>query len=259
MLKLPADRLECPLVEPSQQVCPHWTLVVLHQGVREGLYTFLEIGRKCAKCSKCSSEVPPSETPYSPMSVSSPMRALTASKRVIFVRHGRGAHNRTIKNWGMVDPELDAVGEQQAADLNTQLQPYLSEVQLVATSPLTRAMQTATGGFAGCKAPFMLVPLFRERLGAPCDTGRTKTELERCFPEIAKWEGFGEMPEVWWSTATEYDLLERVDMVKAWITARPEQVIAVVGHGGLWQRILGHHLKNCGVQWVHWGVAPSDS
>jgi len=40
---------------------------------------------------------------------------------------------------------------------------------------------------------------------------------------------------------------------------RPEQVIAVVGHGGLWQRILGHHLKNCGVQWVHWGVAPSDS
>ena len=25
----------------------------------------------------------------------------------------------------------------------------------------------------------MLVPLFRERLGAPCDTGRTKAELER--------------------------------------------------------------------------------
>ena len=48
------------------------------------------------------------------------------------------------------------------------------------------------------------------------------------------------------------------DMVKAWITARPEQVIAVVGHGGLWQRILGYHLKNCGFQWMDWGVAASD-
>ena len=119
-------------------------------------------------------------------------------------------------------------------------------------------MQTATGGFAGSKAPFMLQPLLRERLGAPCDTGRTKAELARCFPQICEWEGFGEMEEVWWATATEYDLLERVDRVKRWITSRPEQVIAVVGHGGLFTRILGYHLKNCGFQWVQWGSAPSD-
>ena len=104
----------------------------------------------------------------------------------------------------------------------------------------------------------MLQPLLRERLGAPCDTGRTKAELGRCFPQICQWEGFEEMPEVWWATATEYDLLERVDRVKAWITSRPEQVLAVVGHGGLFTRILGYHLKNCGFQWVQWGSAPSD-
>ena len=67
------------------------------------------------------------------------------------------------------------------------------------------------------------------------------------------------MPEVWWSTATEYDLLERVEMVKAWITSRPEQTLAVVGHGGLWQRILGYHLHNCGFQWVAWGGMGSSS
>ena len=93
-------------------------------------------------------------------------------------------------------------------------------------------------------------PLLRERLGAPCDTGRTRTELLRCFPQIASWEGVLEMREVWWSTSTEYDLLERVEALKQWLLARPEQTIAIVGHGGLFQRILGYHLKNCGFAWT---------
>jgi hypothetical protein len=143
MLRLPASRLECPLSEPSQQVCPHWILVVLHQTVREIVYMGAEVGRNTAKCLKC---VESQEVEYARIDAESPMRALTATKRVLFVRHGRGAHNRTIKNWGMVDPELDEVGEGQVAELNQKLAPYLSEVQLVVTSPLTRAMQTATGG-----------------------------------------------------------------------------------------------------------------
>ena len=36
------------------------------------------------------------------------------------------------------------------------------------------------------------------------------------------------MPEVWWSCETEWDLLERVAMLKQWILARPEQTIAIV-------------------------------
>ena len=105
-------------------------------------------------------------------------------------------------------------------------------------------MQTATGGFAGSTAPYCVLPILRERLGAPCDTGRTRSELLRCFPEMAKWEGMAELPEVWWSTETEWDLLQRVDDLKAWLRARPEQTIAVVGHGGLFTRIIGYHLKN---------------
>ena len=186
MLRLPADRLECPLVEPSQQVCPHWTLVVLHQAAREVVYMALEAARKCA----CGSDQPASikALKYSP--IESPAKALMSTKRVCFVRHGQGAHNRTIMNWGMVDPELTSEGEAQVADLHERLTRSVdfSEVQLIATSPLTRAMQTATGGFAGCNAPYAVLPMLRERLGAPCDTGRTKSELLRCFPEMAKWE-----------------------------------------------------------------------
>jgi broad specificity phosphatase PhoE len=255
MLRLPIDRLECPLVEPSQRVCPHWSLVVLHQAAREVLYMGLEAHRKLKQCAQCSDR----DIAYiSKITTVGPMRSLTATKRVCFVRHGQGAHNRSIKNWGMVDPELTPEGEQQVAELNRKMQPYLSDVELIVVSPLTRAMQTATGGLAGCSAPYALLPILRERLGAPCDTGRTKSELVRCFPRILSWEGIDEMPEVWWSTETEYDLLERVDLLKAWISARPEQVIAVVGHGGLIQRILGYHLHNCGFEWVNWHTTPSD-
>lgn len=315
MMRLPADRLECPLVEPSQQLWPHWSLVVLHQAAREVVYSGLEVQRKCG-CSGGASSAP--SVAYTP--IESPSRALTSNKRVCFVRHGQGAHNRTVANWGMVDPELTSDGEAQVADLHERLKPFIPEVELIVTSPLTRAMQTATGGFAGSKAPYVMLPMLRERLGAPCDTGRTKSELLRCFPQIASWEvrgaartwhtacahvsrrarfvwnpypithartqastftsaststsppppplrlsarlrsqGIDDLPEVWWATATEYDLLDRVDELKKWITARPEQNIAVVGHGGLFSRILGYHLKNCGFQWVEWGSAASDS
>lgn len=240
MLRLPPERPSedggGPVVEPSQQVCPHWALVVGHQAVREVVYMFNDLMKAMCSC------VPKSVTPYEALS--------SGPKKVLFVRHGQGAHNRTPKNWGLVDPELTDVGEAQVADLHERLQAEnLASVELIAVSPLTRAMQTATGGFAGCKVPYVVTPLLRERLGAPCDTGRTRTELLRCFPQIEAWEGMAELPECWWSTSTEFDLLDRVESLKAWLHARPEKVIAVVGHGGLFQRMLGFHLKNCGYQW----------
>ena len=115
MLRLSPERLPCPLVEPSQQVCPHWALVVLHQVAREVLYMGIEAGHKCTAgelCGGASVKVTPIE---------SPTRSLTATKRVCFVRHGQGAHNQTIKNWGMVDPELTAEGESQVCSPAPQL------------------------------------------------------------------------------------------------------------------------------------------
>ena len=96
----------------------------------------LEAARKCA----CGSDQPASikALKYSP--IESPAKALMSTKRVCFVRHGQGAHNRTIMNWGMVDPELTSEGEAQVADLHERLTRSVdfSEVQLIATSPLTR-------------------------------------------------------------------------------------------------------------------------
>eukprot|EP00326_Haptolina_ericina_P045308 CAMPEP_0181244780 /NCGR_PEP_ID=MMETSP1096-20121128/43054_1 /TAXON_ID=156174 ORGANISM="Chrysochromulina ericina, Strain CCMP281" /NCGR_SAMPLE_ID=MMETSP1096 /ASSEMBLY_ACC=CAM_ASM_000453 /LENGTH=205 /DNA_ID=CAMNT_0023341375 /DNA_START=667 /DNA_END=1285 /DNA_ORIENTATION=+ len=157
------------------------------------------------------------------------------------------------------DPPLNATGEEQVKKLAEEMKPQLSEFDLIVTSPLTRAMQTATGGFAGCNAPFMVNALLRERMGAPCDTGRTKSELLLSFPRMVRWAGIDELEEVWWSESwIEWDLLSRVEELEDWISARPEKTIAVVGHGGLFSRFLGHHLKNCGHQWVDW-VPPTSS
>lgn len=42
----------------------------------------------------------------------------------------------------------------------------------------------------------MIQPLLRERMGAPCDTGRTKSELLTAFPRIVRWRGIDELEEV---------------------------------------------------------------
>lgn len=257
MLKLPARRLKCPISEPSQQLCPNWLLTVGHQLVREVAYMGIGGGRQLQAAACGCFAAPPGAARYAVCGESMPL-VKPAQKRVLFIRHGEGAHNASIANWGHVDPELNARGEAQVAALHEKLAPLRAEIELVAVSPLTRALQTATGGLAGTKAKWVVQPLLRERLGAPCDTGRTRAELLRCFPEMEGWEGMRDLPEVWWATSTEFDLFERVEALKEWIHSRPESTIAVVGHGGLFSRILGHHLKNCGYQWVDWS-SPSSS
>ena len=78
------------------------------------VYMALEAARKCA----CGSTSPRrSSLKYSPL-VSS--RGTHVSRARRFVQHRQGAHNRTIMNWGMVDPELTSE-EAQVADLHERL------------------------------------------------------------------------------------------------------------------------------------------
>ena len=108
MLKLPAHRLEPPQTEPSQAICPHWILTVLHQAVREVYY--ISMDTKGALAVTCCCYTPPIDpTIYRPLADSTP----EPPKQVLFVRHGQGAHNATIQNWGFVDPEPTMVGESQ--------------------------------------------------------------------------------------------------------------------------------------------------
>ena len=231
--------------------CP-WTgeevCVVLTQLVREVGYMVLTLWFKLKGCASGKAA----------RAISKPgaKMPLAASKRVCFVRHGQGEHNRSPQYWGLVDSQLNEAGKEQARALHKRLAPDLSEFDLVAVSPLSRAVQTMQLGFKGCKAPITVQPLLRERLGAPCDFGKPRAQLLAAFPEMKGWQGVAEMAEVWWSEGFEANLPERVEALKAWIDSRPEQTIALVGHGGLFSRILGYHLPNCGTAWVRHAPAP---
>ncbi len=137
-------------------------------------------------------------------------------KRVLFVRHAQGYHNESMKGWQLTDPMLTAKGEAQVRQLNRELREEgeFPNIELIVTSPLTRAIQTATGGFDGCAAPYYVQPLLRERLGAPCDEGLPKTELLETIPEIRKWAGVDDLDEKWWSTEND-PLYERMEELKA--------------------------------------------
>ena len=119
----------------------HWVCVVLLQFTREIFYILLGLAYKCRRlCTGRKSPLKKSDS-------------LLATKRVCFIRHGQGDHNATLKGWQLVDPPLNAKGEGQVQTLARELEPFLDEVDLIVTSPLTRAMQTATGGFAGEDSP----------------------------------------------------------------------------------------------------------
>lgn len=176
-----------------------------------------------------------------------------------------GNHNKSVKGWKLIDPPLNESGIAQAKSLHTDLggvHGVLRSVEAVIVSPLARAIQTAQGAFGhgpafgNCTPPirthWVVTPLLRERMGAPCDEGRPKSELLAAMPEMADWEGVDDLAEHWWPTGFEWDLYDRIAELEAYIRSRPESTIALVGHGGLFTRILGYHLKNCGHQWAAW-------
>ena len=150
-----------------------------------------------------------------------PSTSLTATKRVCLIRHGQGAHNASIKNWKLIDPPLNEVGLAQAAKLCETLKAgeiKPREFDVVCVSPLTRAMQTAKGGFKGTKVPFHVTPSLRERMGAPCDAASRSRSCCKLNPEMRGWGGIDQLEEEWWGAGTgeaEWALLERVDALKA--------------------------------------------
>lgn len=186
-----------------------------------------------------------------------PMRVLQEAKRVLLVRHGQGTHNRP--SWSgspyqTVDPRLTEVGLTQAKALAADAR--LTGVDLIVVSPLARAVQTAAAAFdlekgAPSGARVVLLPLHSERWSAPCDEGSPKSVLVKAFPFVTGWEGFEELPEHWTPTSsTDADWRTvRVPAFLAWLRARPEKRICVVGHGAFFavKQLLGTHLRNCEV------------
>ncbi|WP_017539247.1 histidine phosphatase family protein [Nocardiopsis halophila] len=178
---------------------------------------------------------------------------MTDSTTVHLLRHGQSAFNaiydRTGRDPLIVDPELTPLGVSQAAEAAAGVRRLAPD--LVVTSPLTRALQTALGAAGGLGVPIVVEALHREHLGNTCDIGRPPRTLAKEFPSL----DFGHLPETWWYTGRtdergvavepEAVLQERVAAFTEWLVHRTERSVRsvrsvlVVGHAEFFGR-LGH-------------------
>jgi len=179
-------------------------------------------------------------------------------KTVLCIRHGESTFNAA---WRVnpVDPlhfdaPLSERGRSQVSQARSALQRHAVEVVL--TSPLTRALQTAHGLFDGHpNAPrIQVVPLLRERVENSCDIGRSPPALAAEFPSI----DFSGLEPAWWHRDERPDergisiepipvVEARVAQFRAGLLARPERVLALVGHGTFFFHLTGKVLANCEV------------
>lgn len=181
-----------------------------------------------------------------------------SERTILCIRHGESAFNAAYRDDGvdpmLFDAPLTERGHAQVAAARGAL--HERAVDLVITSPLTRALQTTLGLFADHphKPHILVETLHRERLESSCDRGRSPAELRGEFPEVA----LDHLPDVWWHAAGEPDargihvepldvMLARMAAFAAAVRARPETAIAVVGHATFFHHLTGRWLENCEV------------
>lgn len=179
-------------------------------------------------------------------------------KQVLCIRHGESTFNAKAAGGGgdplHYDAPLSELGLVQVERTRDALRSV--PVELVITTPLTRALQTTAGLFADHpSSPTILVePMHRERVENSCDIGRSPALLAEAFPAFA----FDHLPEIWWHNHESPDergvcvepmelVQTRADAFRRLLFQRPERVIAVVGHGTFFLRLTGRVLANCEV------------
>lgn len=175
------------------------------------------------------------------------MRAIT------FIRHGQSEFNRHWAATG-VDPlirdaPLSDRGHQQVRA--AQAAARALEPDVVITSPLTRALQTAVGLFGDGTVPILVDGAHRERITNTDDIGSDPAELAVRFPHLT----FSHLAPVWWHQGPADELgvpvepedvfHQRVASFLGSLDVMLHPRIVVVGHGTFFAHVLGRHLDNC--------------
>ena len=186
------------------------------------------------------------------------MAAAARRQTIILVRHGESLGQAARSNGlnrktdpSLVDADLTRKGESQASALAAAA-ATLGSVQVVAVSPLTRAIRTALRGpcVAAPAAPIVCVPGLRESGGTiPENRGRALSAVRRTVPE----EGFERidfdlLPASWPTEPARGHDVGGVAGALAWARSRPETTICFVCHHNTIQALLGDfktRIENC--------------
>lgn len=170
--------------------------------------------------------------------------------RVFLVRHGQGYHQLepTDKNQYLPDPALTEEGIARCKYFAKHF-PESANLELICASPLQRTIQTAKYTFAERLeqiAPIVLLPYAQEATDLPSDTGSDRTVIEERFGGLVD----ASLVEEGWNSntgiyaPTPQALKERAVKLRAWLQARPEKEVVVVGHGNFWHYLTGEVDEN---------------
>ncbi|EMC94167.1 hypothetical protein BAUCODRAFT_150372 [Baudoinia panamericana UAMH 10762] len=169
---------------------------------------------------------------------------MAPNSRIILTRHAQAEHNVDL-DYSIHDAPLTALGKKQAASLAPQVAKLQQEVELVATSPLARTLQTTKLGWAPAVERLgiqnvVCLPQAQECNDLPCDTGSSRDVLE-ANPEFAGFN-FSTLTPDWTSkqgfwAADPKSISNRARWVRQWLRARPEKDIVLVAHGDVLRNI----------------------
>jgi broad specificity phosphatase PhoE len=182
------------------------------------------------------------------------------TKTICFLRHGQALHNpraEEAKDNGCshetflnlmheddaFDARLTALGEAQATNAGEMYSEKLESVELVVSSPLSRAIKTADLAAGPHKfTNRVCVEHFREINGWLLNAKRrTRIDLQERFHESWDFNNLAEEDENWTETLeTEESCAERGYLGLLWLKDRQEEKILTVAHGGL-LRFIAHH------------------
>lgn len=195
-----------------------------------------------------------------------PSAARRALKRVFLLRHGQAMHNpraeaahndgcdfetflRLMKEDDAFDADLTPLGRLQASDAATQHQESTRAVQLVVSSPLSRALDTAMLVLPqATRRRFVANDNLRERSGWMLNARRRRrADQVARYPQCDFSLLESEDDELWlrWENELEptSEVAERGYQLLRWASEREEDDIAIVAHGGLFYYLLNEHPK----------------
>jgi broad specificity phosphatase PhoE len=112
---------------------------------------------------------------------------------VYLIRHGRTSLNLAERLRGRIDPPLDEVGRVEANRLAVLFTG--TKLDAVLTSPLQRAVQTATPLAASTNAPLQSVAAFLDRDYGPWN-GQPRAEVERGYGSLDMAPGVEARPDL---------------------------------------------------------------
>jgi len=234
-------------------------------------------------------------------------------KTIVFIRHGRTYMNELINgvHYGQpgftdifdesehekyYDSPLSPVGMQQVRSLYDDIKElkqnhkeaairlglswdeattFLQDLELVVTSPLTRALQTLEYGVyphLSSHVGITALPLAAERLYLVSDLGKPASILQNQFPFVSfdlvtdhpwhyvpdasdvnryvEWRPHGQGQQYACLGEPQEDFNTRMTQLYNWLYKRPEQVIAVVCHAGVIDWFLREVADNCQIKMV---------